>query len=1145
MVEKDDNGPNDMKERGGLLGAAAIMFTGLALSRTTHGHLMNCYVTRVRGGIISLIIHKEHRLAEKDAKSSAAVSLMSSDVDGISTGMPRFLEIPFGLVEIGLGVYVLSGFIGISALSVLGPLVATTFAASLITRRSAHHFSAWNKSIELRIANTAKILPQLTPIKMLGLSPTVAAFLQHLRAQEIDVSKTYRRMEAISFGPILIGDLMTPVVVIAAAFFGSAFDDQMSAAKVFPMLTVVSLIQRPLADVLETLPRLASMNACYTRIQNFLYLPERKDSRIVPESSSSVEIRRGRAPRTGSLVRFNLVDIAPLEMTTPLLQGINFDITAGSMTAMIGVTGSGKTTMLQGMMGQAEVLGGSIQVNAGEVGYCGENVWLRDVSIRENVIGELEFDRQRFERVIRACFLEEDLEWLPGGEDYVVGPEGCKLSGGQRQRVGIARTAYAEYPITLLDDAFSSLDHETAVCILYQLCGRNGIFRQAGCTVVFVTSLPECIELADQLLVIDGRSCTLLRERALIAEYAQRLVVALARLNKNVSAAEESNEQNEIRRSFESNSAVAELEQNILHQKGDFRLYLLFIDPIGRVKMAFYTIFAAIFAAGEVLPEIFIRIWIEADPTDSVYFAGYVLIVTATCFLGCLVYWLLHTRLSPRSSNQLHELLVRATMGSTLRFLSTTKTGVLLNRYSQDMTILSRNLPEAFFKTIHAGTSVVVQMGVILSGASYLACILPAVLLAVFFIQRYYLRTSRQVRHLDIEMKAPLYTYFGETTAGLTHIQAFGWQEENINRGLFRLEESQKPFYVMMAIQQWLGLVLGLVSAFLGTSLIAMALFLKGSSSSTSIGLSFMGLIYLSFSLEITTHAWTNLETSAGSLARVSTFTKKTPQEGKPFTEILPTHWPSEGRIEFSNVCAYYDRSSDIRAALRNVSLRIQPGQRIGISGRTGSGKSTLLLAMLGFVEYDGRIEIDGVDVNTVSSDDLRSRLVVITQKQVQFNATIRTNLLPLTMNNFTGKVKSPTEDEKAWEKDGELERLLKSLQIWLPLAGKGGLDAMLDDVGYSKGQIQILCIARAILKQRDTGCKVILVDEATSSMDATTSETVNQAMTENFFGCTVLTIAHHRSSLEHADSVIQLHHGAVVQPSHGRSDSASSAESG
>lgn len=1144
MVGKANHSPNDMNERGGLFGSSAIVFFGLALSKANSAHLMNRYITRVRGSCIALIFHKEHNLSEARAKDSAAATLMSTDVDGIVTGMPRCLEIPIGMIEIALGIWVLSGFVGVSAFAVFAPLLVTTAMTFFLGRRMAPQLANWNLSIERRINHSTIILSQLIPIKMQGLGPTVGTFLQHLRLREIKTSKAFRTLEALVVGPIVLGDLMTPVVVIAAALFGKAFHGQMAAAKVFPTLAVVNLIQRPLITVLAAFPTITGMLACFSRIQAFLLLPDRKDCRITRSSSAILNIRQNEpaTPEPAStepvamatvppqcIVKFNDADVAPPGMTTPLLQQLNFELMAGSVTGVIGVTGSGKSTIANGIVGYSKVLGGSIEVATDDIAFCSQTVWLQNATIRDNVTGYLEYDEERFQKVIKACFLEEDLEWLPGGADYVVGTNGCNLSGGQRQRVALARAAFAARSLVILDDAFSSLDHDTAVCVLYQLCGRNGIFRQSGSTVIFVSYLPDALKVADQLLFVDGQTATL-NQLSEIADLAERVVSALNTINRSVPLADEKKQQSFVRRSLEEGTLGPAVVDATLRQQGSLNLYMLFINPIGKIKSTLHGLFISLMSAGELIPDIYIRIWIETDPANSEFFIGYAAIGLTTCVIACLTYWLLHTKLTPRSSAKLHEQLLLTTIAATLSFLSATKAGDLVNRFGTDMTLLSRDLPSSFLRTIYAGVSGLGSIGIVLSGASYMSIALPFVFVALFFVQRYYLRTSRQVRHLDLEMRAPLYTYFQETATGLTHIQAFRWEKENIQRGYSILEESQKPFYVLLAIQQWLGLILSLLTATLGVILIATALFVRYSSSEASVGLSFVSLLTLSYVLEQTVLAWAVLETSCGALARLSTYNENTPQERKESRTPVPVNWPSRGRILIKEVDAHYNRATEVRPVLRELTLAVPPGKRVGIVGRSGSGKSSLLLMLLGFIEYDGKVEIDGIEVSRVPCDILRSRIVTITQEQVRFHATVRTNLLPFTMNDTTPDGMSAAEEEKAAAKDLEIEQLLKDMHIWVQLEGRGGLDAMLDTVGYSKGQLQLLCIARAILRQRETGSKVILVDEATSSIDATTERIAHRIMKQHFNGCTVVTVTHRRASLQGVHSIIGLHRGVRME---------------
>ncbi|KAJ2983292.1 hypothetical protein NQ176_g797 [Zarea fungicola] len=1125
-----------------------IIFAGAALSETIAVDLGNRFITQVRGGLITSLFDKTQCLAEHEARKSAVVTLMSTDIEAILSGLSQCIEIPITIAEIFLAIYFLSYFIGYSCIILLFPVLLTIATSYFLGKWIRPAFAEWNKCIDSRVAQTSKILSQLAPIKMFGLGPTISTFIQRLRVEEVEVSKKYRTLVSFSVFPVQFADLMTPIFVVAGGVFWKGFNGGMTASQAFPTLVAVAFVKEPLAAALEadSYAKVISMVTCFRRLEAFFGLEDRQDSRIKWDPSAPPEtygshpthfestIMEPRASTSNPMGTIQFVNalFGPRSMPDPLLTGVSFSLSQSSVTGVVGPTGSGKSTLLSGILGETSNAGGYIYVRDEVIAYCGEQVWLRDVSIRENILNYLPYDKERFIRAIRSCQLEEDLIRLPGGENYVVGTAGVNLSGGQRQRIGIARTVYAEAPVTVLDDVFSSIDRVAAVSIMFNLCGDNGVLREAGSTVLFVTHLSEFARFVDQLLIVDGRGSVILDKGVFRSpDHEQAIAELINSTRVCVLPDVEDKERALICRSLEHDFSAAEDSSNKkghVRQRGDLRLYLLFIDPSGRLNAFLYSLFVMVLSAGEILPDIYIGFWIETDPNSMSYFLGYASIGVTTCLIGCLVYFLLYTKFAAQASIYLHEQLVNVTVGSTLAFLSVTKAGHLLNLFSQDCLSYSRNVPGYMMRTLYVFVTAVIVVAIILSRVTYMSVTLPAIIISLLLTQHFYLRTSREMRHLDIDRKAVLSTFFKESADGLVYIQSSQSQQKNLELGYRLLNESQLPFYLMNSIQRWLKLVLGLTNSFLALTLVIITVHLKKSTTQSAVGLSFIAIFAFDRTIIFLLESWTQLETSTGALSRLRQFKQETPQENRLSLVDVPDNWPSAGKIDISNVTARYRPSKDIPPILKNISLSINPGEKIGLVGRTGSGKTSILLMLLGFLEYSGTVEIDDIDIAKLSVDVLRSRLITISQEQIKLDATIRTNLLPFSMND---NIEKPNGEaiRHAFAQDKTLKELLQRLNIWSQIQDRGGLDAMLNEVGYSKGELQLLCIARAIVRRREIGTAVVLVDEATSSTDAASDELAQRAMREAFADCTVLIVAHREEILNHVDCTIELAKGEVT----------------
>jgi ABC-type multidrug transport system fused ATPase/permease subunit len=217
-------------------------------------------------------------------------------------------------------------------------------------------------------------------------------------------------------------------------------------------------------------------------------------------------------------------------------------------------------------------------------------------------------------------------------------------------------------------------------------------------------------------------------------------------------------------------------------------------------------------------------------------------------------------------------------------------------------------------------------------------------------IQKYYLRTSRQVRLLDLEAKSPLYSHFIESLSGLVTVRAFQWSDAFVEQNLVLLDNSQKPYYLLWCIQRWLALILDLMVTVLAVILMVLIVKLRESVSSGYVGLALLNVISFSQSLAWIIRQWTSLETSIGAVSRLKNFTSTTPDENLAAEDQhIPDSWPSKGAIELRNLSASYTIAGP--AILDRINISIKPGEKIGICGRTGSGKSSLIMTLLRLLE--------------------------------------------------------------------------------------------------------------------------------------------------------------------------------------------------
>lgn len=342
-------------------------------------------------------------------------------------------------------------------------------------------------------------------------------------------------------------------------------------------------------------------------------------------------------------------------------------------------------------------------------------------------------------------------------------------------------------------------------------------------------------------------------------------------------------------------------------------------------------------------------------------------------------------------------------------------------------------------------------------------------------------------------------------------IRAFGWSRAFIEKNHKLLDASQKPFYLLYCIQRWLGLVLDVTVAVLAVILMIMVVKLRTSVNAGYVALALLNVTGFSQNLSWLVQMWTALETSIGAISRLKNFAAETPVENLAGEDNdISVTWPEHGKIEFRNLEASYVPDGDL--VLRGINIIIQPGEKIGICGRTGSGKSSLISALFRMLEItaSSSIIVDGIDITTIPRQVVRWNLNAIPQDPFFMKGSIRFNA---SSGNTT-------------HSDAVIILALQKVHLWEIVEAKGGLDADLHAQFFSHGQRQLFCLARVILRKS----KIVILDEISSSVDIASDELMQCVVREEFADATVIAVAHRLDTILDFDRIALLRDGKLVE---------------
>ncbi|KAJ6238429.1 multidrug-resistance like protein [Anaeramoeba flamelloides] len=1184
---------------------------------------------------------KEKEKENAEATLGQIVNLMSTDIDKIQFAMKFFLSMIGMIIQIIVSLILLVNYLGWAAVIGLGVLLLN-FPMNFfcLNKWFGLHTSIMTKA-DLRIKRVNEFLQAIKLIKLYAWEKIFKKKVVSIREEELTYVKSLM-MWRIVF--LMIWICLPLFVTIATYFSYVALGNKLTPVKVFTSLSLFDILRIPLTLVPELMSLVVSGKVSVIRIENFLSFEEidqesqeLQKTRIVDDQKSkekkitiklknasfswnkTEEELESSSSKTNNNANPNLdngTDSSNDQTsrmtsgsealdgeekgqnnTSNTLSDITLEILPHHLTIIVGPVGSGKSSLLSAILGEIPKTKGKMQVK-GTIAYSSQESWIRNSTLRKNILWQNEYNVRRYNKIKNICGLEHDLEMLPAGDLTEIGEKGVNLSGGQKARVSLARAVYSDRDILLLDDPLSAIDVHVGKHIFHK-CIKGELLQNK--TIVLVTHQLQYLPFADQLIIIDsgkviakGTYHELKNQdfdftKYLTSQSKNNQKKKKKNMKKNIKNNNNKNKNKNKKKNIKNKNIKKNKdgddnkmkdnggdEKTISKEKNDMlwvnlnenekyfqeeikvitqnetasksnhtsqnkgKLINFEEREIGKVKMDHYKFY--IKAAGKYIAlfgflvivlsmlmgtaiNFWLAIWTDGtiikNKSNEYYITWYfifgIISVIVTFIQGyCSAVG------SVNASRNIHNNLFDRISTSPMKFFEITPIGRMLNRFNKDIACVDTELNDGLFSVV---ASTLIVFGILITIAIVTPIfLLPTIAIVYLYykIINYFRQTSREIKRLQSIARSPVFSNFSETLNGLQTIRAFNNQEwmvrenEGIVNRLIEIEHSK------ILTECWLEIRLQFCGAIVIFFASLFALLARNTISAALAALSIQRAMSVIFLSNWMVQEIADLERKMNSIERIRDYTELAKEAPYKIPKSKPPKaWPKRGKIEFQNLKMKY--RPELEPVLKNISLTIEPTEKIGVIGRTGSGKSSLMMCLFRIVEYyKGKILIDGVDIAKMGLYDLRSKLGIIPQDPILFEGTIRSNLDPYSDSESHRDLGKRKSDLELWEAlhCAQLKKKVQSL--------KGQLDFQITEGGdnFSVGEKQLFCLARAVLKN----AQILILDEATANVDSKTDNIIQQTIRTKFKMCTVITIAHRLNTVMDSDKILALENGKVKE---------------
>ncbi|KAL5080859.1 hypothetical protein RYX36_009280 [Vicia faba] len=1086
----------------GYLLAISLLFTKIleSLSQRQWYFRSRLIGMKVRSLITAVIYKKQLRLSDATRLVHSSGEIMNYvNVDAYRIG-----EFPFWfhqtwttVLQLCIALVIIFRAIGLATVASLVVIVLSVILNTPLAKLQHKFLSKLLLAQDERLKACSEALMNVKVLKLYAWENHFKNVIESLRIVELKWLSSVLLQKAYS----VILFWFSPILVSTATFVACyLMNIPLHANNVFTFIATLCLVQDPISTIGDVIGAIIQAKVSFSRVLIFLEAPELNTTvfrkRCYDEKlKGSILIKSADFSWEDSLLKATITNI-------------NLNVNVGQKIAICGEVGSGKSTLLAAILGEVPNTKGKIKVY-GKFAYVSQTAWIQKGTIQENILFGSPLDAKRYQESLRRSSLMKDLELFPYGDLTEIGERGVNLSGGQKQRIQLARALYQNADVYLLDDPFSAVDAHTAKILFHEYI-LEGLARKTVLLLMLDGKIQQAGTYND-LLTFSQEFKDFVNAHKKTGGSWQLADVTSSRIHSKSNKEMKQHFTKKNLNDINGDEFIKEEER----EKGDtgMKSYLQYLNQKRGYIYFFVSSFSHfMFMICQILQNSWMAASVDNPQVSTLKLITTYLLIGITSIIFVITRSLFAAALGFQSSENLFRQLISSLFSASMSFYDTTPLGRILSRVSSDLSIVDLDIAFNFTYYVASIMNHYANILVLSSVAWQVLLLCIPMAYVTIRLQRHYNACAKELMRMNGTTKSSVANHVAETYVGAMTVRAFEEEARFVNKNLDLIDVNASASFHSFASNEWLIQRLEVIYAIvLASAALCIAMLPSGTFTSGFIGMVLSYGLLLNTSIVYSTQYQCILANYIVSVERINQYTHiQSDNQEVMEGNHPPLNWPNAGKVEIKDLKIQYKANGPF--VLHGITCTFEGGNKIGIVGRTGSGKSTLVAALFRLVEPTrGKVLVDGIDISSIGLHDLRSSFGIIPQDPTLFIGTIRYNLDPLSQHS----------DQQIWE-------VLRKCQLQEVVEDKGGLDSSVVENGtnWSIGQRQLFSLGRALLRKS----RILVLDEATASIDNATDLILQNTIKSEFDGCTVITVAHKIPTVMDCNMILSISDGKLVE---------------